>query len=62
MVRIIPWDRRYVDQLIAIFNESYFPFTLRDRLRDMYNEDAEYHTAIDIICAKEGLTLPDEIK
>lgn len=62
MVRIIPWDRRYVDQLIAIFNEPYFPFTLRDRLRDMYNEDAEYHTAIDNICAKEGLTLPDEIK
>ena len=61
IINLVPWDKKYVEQLIAVFGEAYFPFTLRDRLRDMYHENAEYRTRIDQICADEGLTLPAEI-
>lgn len=59
-ISLIPWDKKYVEQLIAVFSVLY-PFTLRDRLRDMYQKDAEYKAIIDKICVVEGLTLPADI-
>ena len=61
IIRIIPWDKKYVDQLIAVFSEQYYPFTLQSRLQDMYREDSDYKAAIDKICKEEGLTLPSVI-
>ena len=61
MIGLIRWDLDYVQRLIAVFNEPYYPFTLRDRLRDMYHENAEYKAKVDQICAENGLTLPAEI-
>lgn len=59
-ISIIPWDKKYVEQLIAVFSVLY-PFTLRDRLRDMYQNDAEYKAVIDKICSDESLILPADI-
>ena len=50
-----------MEQLIAVFSEDYVPYTLRDRLRDKYRDDAEYRAKIDQICADEVLSLPAEI-
>lgn len=61
MIGLVRWDLEYVQRLIAVFNEQYIPFTLRDRLRDMYHDNAEYRAKIDQICADNGLTLPAEI-
>ena len=61
IINMIPWDKRYVEQLIAVFSEDYVPYTLRDRLRDKYRDDAEYRAKIDQICADEVLSLPAEI-
>ena len=58
VIRLIPWDKQYVVQLIAVFSEQYYPYTLQSRLKEMYREDAIYKAAIDKICADEGLTLP----
>ena len=59
-ISLIPWDKKYVEQLIAVFSVLY-PFILRDRLKDMYQKDTEYKATIDKICADEGLTLPADI-
>lgn len=61
IISIIPWDKKYVEQLIAVFSEKVYPYTLQERLKEMYNEDSEYKTAIDKICVEEGLTLPSII-
>lgn len=60
MISLIPWDKKFVEQLIAVFSEKY-PYTLQERLQEMYREDEEYRMAIDRICANEGLTLPNDI-
>ena len=39
MISLIKWDLEYVNRLIAVFNMTHFPYTLRDRLRDMYNQN-----------------------
>ena len=57
VIGLIPWDKRYVEQLMGVVNAEYVPYTLRDRLRDKYQQDAEYKTVIDGICAAEGLSV-----
>ena len=52
------WDKKYVEQLIAVFSEQYYPYTLQSRLQKMYREEGEYKAAIDKICTDEGLMLP----
>lgn len=61
MISLIPWDKRYAEQLIAVCSEEHVPYTLQDRLKDMYNNQEEYKAAIDKICLNEGLTLPGNI-
>ena len=58
IISLIPWDKKYVEQLIAVFSEQFYPYTLQDRLRTMYRNDSEYKAIIDKICKDEGLTLP----
>lgn len=61
MISLIHWDIEYVQKLIAVFSEQYIPFTLRDRLRDMYHDNGDYRAIINQICCDNGLTLPVEI-
>lgn len=61
IISLIPWDKKYVEHLIAVFSESVYPYTLQERLKDMYNEDADYKAVIDKICKDEGLALPSII-
>lgn len=61
MISLIHWDLEYVQKLIAVFSEQYIPFTLRDRLKDMYHNNGNYRATIDQICNENGLTLPAEI-
>lgn len=61
MIEILPWDKKYVKQLIDVFNMQYYPYTLQSRLQEMYRENLEYKTTIDAICAEEGWTLPSLI-
>ena len=61
MIRLIPWDKKFVEQLIAVFSEQYYPYTLQTRMQEMYREDAGYKVTIDKICADEGLILPSVI-
>ncbi len=59
-ISIIPKiDKEYVEALIDIFSKQYYPFTLRDRLKDIYYNDQKYREEIDDICTKESLELPD---
>lgn len=60
-ISLIPWNKKFVEQLIAVFSESVYPYTLQERLKDMYNDDKDYKAVIDKICDDEGLKLPSII-
>lgn len=61
IISMIPWGKKYVEQLIGVFNEQFYPFTLQSRLQEMYRQDSDYKEAIDKICLDNGLTLPSLI-
>ena len=57
VIDLIPWDKRYVEQLIAVSSAEYVPYTLQDRLCDKYQQEVEYKAVIDGICTAEGLSV-----
>ena len=61
IISLIPWDKKYVEHLRDVFNATYFPYTLADRLKGMYNNDGDYKAAVDAVCTAEGITLPAQI-
>ncbi len=61
MISILSWDKKYVDNLIKVFKEQYYPYTLQSRLQEKYRNEEEYKKAVDKICEEEGWSLPSEI-
>lgn len=60
-ISIMPIDKEYVEALISIFSETYYPYRLCDELIEMYRNNEKYREQVDNVCRTENLQLPDII-
>ncbi|MCH5242702.1 MAG: hypothetical protein J1F67_09830 [Muribaculaceae bacterium] len=62
MVNIMRWNEKYVSNLIDVFRNLPYPYTLCDRMKKMYTENERYKKTIDDICKEKNWVLPACIK